>query len=911
MTLLGHAVVYEDAEDGQITPWLIYDRDPSGATINNVFDQDEGSKVIEFQGAGQDNSYLIGHLYSTVSRAWNNTTNQIIKWDMRYDEPYTFYVRVNTQQGYRYIFYTADDTNRGRIGSIYIHYGLGSDTMNGEWQTIERNLETDLQTYEPTNSLVSVEGLMVRGSGRIDNLQMNTANYVNQNPVANAGSDQTVSLGNSVTIIGSGTDEGAVVSYQWTNEAGVVLANSATFSYTPAQAGTETLTLTVTDDQGAVGSDSVTVTATADTRILDRLNATIYEDAEDRKTFGWIIKDNEPLGATIKNEFDPARGSRVITLNGDGLNNAYYLQTPIGEYPWHQTEKTVIEWQMKTSEIYKVYVKINTNTGVRFLLYTPDNQSQGVQERYVHYGLGSSSQDGQWHTYIRDIEKDLQRFLPEETLVSIEGFMIRGNCSVDDILLMRYTLVQEDKTAPLIHLQGESLVTLEVGESYQEAGAVASDNSDASSALTANIVIDASEVNENQAGQYRVKYSLSDSAGNMAKDVYRTVVVREDKNNIGQREFFATPKKYGTIFVSPTGSGTACTESQPCHFKQFSADLEDRIVIQPGDVVFFREGIYQFEIGEMETFSLTGGTKSLPVIYESYPGERVIFDGSKISTKDTPNDEWRRGVIQFTGEYASLRNVEIRNMSMYGVRLYGNHNRVEHCKIYNNHLSGVEITNANFQSVDDSRGSYNIITDNRIFFNSDAGLDHHNYNKGDNADGVTIHSGSGNIVEHNEVFGNSDDGIDTWYSVDSKVRYNKVYDNGRASGNGNGIKLGGAPVENPLGANSVASYNLVYFNTVDGFSINSGKNVVMENNTAYRNYRYGYSSIATTTLRNNISWDNALGDVGWDNNAQIEVGNSWQLGGDFEPIELNPYLANYLKPKSGSDFDGIGAYMQQ
>lgn len=909
MTLLGHAVVYEDAEDGQITPWLIYDRDPAGATITNVFDTEKESKVIEFQGDGLSNSYLIGHLYSTVSRAWHDNTNQVIKWDMRYAEAYTLYVRVNTQNGYRYIVYTADDTDNGRMGTWYIHHGLGSDTINGQWQTIERNLQTDLQAYDPTNTLVSVEGLMIRGSGRIDNLQMNVANYINQNPVVDAGDNYNVILGNSITISGSGTDDGTIMSYEWTKDDGSVLASSASFEYTPTEQGTEVLTLTITDEQGATGSDSIEVVTTVDHRILDRLNAIQYEDAEDGKIFGWTIQDNEPIGATITNVYDATRGNRVIHFNGDGLNNAYYLQTPIGEYPWHQEERSVIEWRMKSTEEYSIYIRIQTNSGTRFLLYRPDNQSQGDQELYVHHGLGNSSQDGQWHLYTRDLEKDLQEFLPAETLVSVEGFMVRGNCSVDDIILMGYTLVEEDKTAPVIQLEGEPFIILGLGESYQEAGATASDNRDSSTVLTSSIVIDASKVDTSQVGQYRVKYTLTDSAGNVAQTVYRTVTVRDDETVIGQRQFFATPQQYGTIFVSPTGSGTACTESQPCNFKQFSNDLEERIVVKPGDVVFFRGGIYHFDVGVIETFSLTGGTKSLPVIYESYPGERVIFDGSKISTDDSADDQWRKGVLQFTGEYAVLRNVEIRNMSMYGIRIYGNHNRIEHNVIYNNHLSGVEITNANFDTIDNSKGSYNTVSDNRIFFNSDVGLDHHNYNKGDNADGVTVHSGSGNIVEHNEVFGNSDDGVDTWYSVESVVRYNQVYDNGRALGNGNGIKLGGAASDSPLGANSIAHHNVVYFNTTDGFSINSGKNVVMENNTAYRNYRYGYSSIATTTLRNNISWDNTLGHVGWDNNAQIEENNSWQVGTLFEALELNPYLENYLKPVSGSDYDGIGAYV--
>ena len=79
-------------------------------------------------------------------------------------------------------------------------------------------------------------------------------------PTANAGSDQTITLGDSITIAGSGSDsDGTVVSYAWT-EGGTLLSSSTSFSYTPTTIGSHTLTLTVTDNLGATGSDTVTIT---------------------------------------------------------------------------------------------------------------------------------------------------------------------------------------------------------------------------------------------------------------------------------------------------------------------------------------------------------------------------------------------------------------------------------------------------------------------------------------------------------------------------------------------------------------------------------------------------------------------------------------------------------------------------
>ncbi|ROH86533.1 hypothetical protein ED208_15995 [Stagnimonas aquatica] len=90
----------------------------------------------------------------------------------------------------------------------------------------------------------------------------------NQPPVAQAGADQSVDEGASVTLAGRGEDsDGRIASYQWTQTAGpsVALAgaSSATASFTAPQVDAETLLrfrLTVTDDDGASGSDELNVT---------------------------------------------------------------------------------------------------------------------------------------------------------------------------------------------------------------------------------------------------------------------------------------------------------------------------------------------------------------------------------------------------------------------------------------------------------------------------------------------------------------------------------------------------------------------------------------------------------------------------------------------------------------------------
>jgi len=87
-------------------------------------------------------------------------------------------------------------------------------------------------------------------------------------PTANAGADQTVTDGDgngaeTVTLDGSASSDadGSIVSYEW-SEGGSVFSTGASPSVSFA-VGAHTLTLRVTDDQGATGTDTVVVTVNA------------------------------------------------------------------------------------------------------------------------------------------------------------------------------------------------------------------------------------------------------------------------------------------------------------------------------------------------------------------------------------------------------------------------------------------------------------------------------------------------------------------------------------------------------------------------------------------------------------------------------------------------------------------------
>ncbi len=102
----------------------------------------------------------------------------------------------------------------------------------------------------------------------------------NKPPTANAGPDQTIILPiNSVNLAGSGTDsDGTVSAYQWIKISGpaggtITNSNSASTSVTGLAQGVYNLELTVTDNDGAVGKDTMKVTVNSATNQPPTANA--------------------------------------------------------------------------------------------------------------------------------------------------------------------------------------------------------------------------------------------------------------------------------------------------------------------------------------------------------------------------------------------------------------------------------------------------------------------------------------------------------------------------------------------------------------------------------------------------------------------------------------------------------------
>ena len=349
---------------------------------------------------------------------------------------------------------------------------------------------------------------------------------------------------------------------------------------------------------------------------------------------------------------------------------------------------------------------------------------------------------------------------------------------------------------------------------------------------------------------------------------------------IGPQPFIPTDIAEGTLFVKPNGSGEICSVANPCDIRTAIAKASG------GDVVFLRGGTYTFS----KTLNFwSKASAENPIIFESYPGETAVFDGSQ-HAKGT------KIFLRVAGKFIQLRGLEVKNMPSHGIFIEGTDNLIEGVRVHGSGLDGIKVFSPYEAFPYGEYGSRNIIRNCTVHNNSDVGFFTDGLNNGWNADGISIASGTDNRVENCLVYHNSDDGIDSWRSVNTYIGYNIVHSNGIADGDGNGIKAGGQRTD----SGTVVEYNLSYSNKAVGITHNTGVNLTFSNNTTWNN-KASYTIGSDTVATNNIGTEASKFGSG------IEIDNSWQRSGSVAFVSTDSRSANFLVPENDGGFEDIGA----
>lgn len=193
------------------------------------------------------------------------------------------------------------------------------------------------------------------------------------------------------------------------------------------EAGTHTLTLKQREDGARI--DQILIT-----NYLNYLGGTVYEDAEDGIINGLYLDDAHPAGTEIPVVFDEARQSNVIDLEKSLESNGYCLLLDTFQ-AWTQTDQRLLRWSGKFSGDFIIEVEVMTPVGRRYLEYS--SSSPGVFEMggFVFLGLGEPASDGEWQTFVRDLQADLKAVEPGGVITRLNHIMIYGGGRVDDFQL--------------------------------------------------------------------------------------------------------------------------------------------------------------------------------------------------------------------------------------------------------------------------------------------------------------------------------------------------------------------------------------------------------------------------------------------------------------------------------------------
>ncbi|WP_433364503.1 right-handed parallel beta-helix repeat-containing protein [Actinoplanes sp. CA-142083] len=344
-------------------------------------------------------------------------------------------------------------------------------------------------------------------------------------------------------------------------------------------------------------------------------------------------------------------------------------------------------------------------------------------------------------------------------------------------------------------------------------------------------------------------------------------------------------------YVAPNGNDSAAgTQAAP-----WATIAKAQSVAKAGDTVYFRGGTYAYtranatcpsQTGRVDAITLNkSGGAGNPIRYWAYPGEKPVFDFSRMT------DNCRIKGIDVTGSYLHLKGLEITgvrqnnnlNHESWGVWISGSNNTFEQLNIHHTMGAGLFI----------NAGAGNLV------LNSDS---HDNYDSlssngaGESGDGFGAHymtaGTASNVFRGDRAWNNSDDGFDLIdaYSpvlIESSWAWKNGYIPGTttASGNGNGFKAGGYGGDYDAGAvKHTVRFSVAFANRSAGFYANHHP-VANDffNNTAYNNHPdfnmlgvdASGAAVGRGNLRNNIAYAGSLTSNMTGASASY---NSWNLG---------------------------------
>ncbi len=401
-------------------------------------------------------------------------------------------------------------------------YSLTSD-LEFQWKEGNTVLSTeyDYFSYKPeTLGIHTILLTVTDEDGLVDTDEVTVT--VTERPktiFADAGLDKAVLLGNEINV-GGGESYSLTsdIEFQWFEGNTLLSTEYDSFTYKPEKLGLHTITLIVTDEDGLVDSDEVTVLVTA-------VEGNIYADAGiDQEIYQGATADldaSESYSFGDNLSYEWKEGDTV-------LGNSYnldYIATTLGD---HIITLTVTDENdlVDTDEV-TITVVSDVVIDVTEPVITLNGEAViTITQGDVYTDLGATAVDD------RDgvITSSITTYNPLFTTFRVDNYHIvytvkdRAGNTTDKTRTVKVVASGADSTAPVITLIGENPVTLIKGASYSDAGVTVLDNRDGVIGYSFS-----NSLNTAVAGQYEVVYTATDQAGNISTET-RQIIVESDPN---------------------------------------------------------------------------------------------------------------------------------------------------------------------------------------------------------------------------------------------------------------------------------------------------------------------------------------------------------------------------------------------
>ena len=318
---------------------------------------------------------------------------------VKYPSGGRFYLRLEQDAANYYLIYNTDGYGPGVVQKVVAGQVVEQVNFVGAYQQgtnyrIQVAFAPDLLRVDAFGGVVvlnqnsvplTVNRLEVEISQQdayIDNISY-SSEVPNLPPTADAGVDRTVNAAELVVLDGSGSGDldGTIVSYLWEQTAGpaVTLSGSgAQRSFTaPDVVGTPvalTFRLTVTDDQGATGADTVVVT------VLPQGTSSFSDDFSVDSRSQYTVVNTWTDGGVGKFLYDAA-GKRLQVKTGDnvGLAFSWGLSVPSATGLFSLDFLPTVKYPSGG----RFYLRLEQDAANYYLIYNTDGYGPGVVQKVV------------------------------------------------------------------------------------------------------------------------------------------------------------------------------------------------------------------------------------------------------------------------------------------------------------------------------------------------------------------------------------------------------------------------------------------------------------------------------------------------------------------------------------------------